>query len=86
MRTPWTNRLLSQLPLVKRTLGKKPMQDTSDAVLELAPLNAAFRAALQLFQIAMTISVSTAKCERCFSALKRIKSYLRNSMSEQRLI
>lgn len=77
--------LESELPLVKRTLAKKPMQDTSDAVLELAPLNAAFPAALQLFQIAMTISVSTAKCERCFSALKRIKTYLRNSMSEQRL-
>ena len=61
------------------------MQDTSDAILELASLSAAFPASLQLLQIAMTISVSTAKCERCFSALKRIKSYLRNSMSEQRL-
>ena len=33
----------------------------------------------------MTICVSTAKCERTFSSLKRIKSYLRSSMSEQRL-
>ena len=31
----------------------------------------------------MTISVSSAECERSFSALKRIKSYLRTSMSEQ---
>ena len=31
----------------------------------------------------MTISVSTAKCEICFSALKHIKTYLRNSMSKQ---
>ena len=77
--------LESEFPLVKRTLAKKAMQDTSDAILELAPLSAAFPASLQLLQIAMTISVSTAKCERCFSALKRIKSYLRNSMSEQRL-
>ena len=48
-------------------------------------MKAAFPTSLELLQIAMTISVSTAKCERCFSALKRIKTYLRNSMSEQRL-
>lgn len=77
--------LESELPLVKRMLAKKSMQDMSDALLELAPLSAAFPVSLQLLQIAMTISVSTAKCERCFSALKRIKTYLRNSMSEQRL-
>ena len=35
--------------------------------------------------MAMTICVSTAKCERSFSALKRIKTYLHPSMSEQRL-
>ena len=54
----------------------------SDALLELA---AAFPVTLQLLQIDMTISVSTAKCERCLSALKRIKTYLCNSMSEKRL-
>ena len=61
--------LESKLPLVKRTLAKKAVQDLSDALLELAPLSAAFPVSLQLLQIAMTISVSTAKCERCFSAL-----------------
>ena len=40
---------------------------------------------MKLLQISMTICVSTAKCERSFSALKRIKTYLRSSMSEQRL-
>ncbi len=33
----------------------------------------------------MTIAVSTAQCERSFSALKRIKSYLQSTMGEQRL-
>ena len=33
----------------------------------------------------MTIAVSTAHCERSFSALKRIKSYLRSTMVEDRL-
>ena len=70
--TPFTNTysldkqaLESELPLVKHTIAKKAMQDMSDALLELAPLSAALPVSLQL-QIAMTISVSTAKCERCF--------------------
>ena len=67
--------LESELPLVKHTLAKKAMQDMSDTILELAPLCATIPVSLRLLQIAMTISVSTAKCERCFSALKRIKTY-----------
>ena len=34
----------------------------------------------------MTIAVSTAKCERSFSALKCVKSYVRNSMSDGTII
>ena len=55
-----------EIPLAKRTVARKDLQDISDVILELAPLRAAFPVLLQLFQIAMTISVSTAKCERCF--------------------
>ena len=33
----------------------------------------------------MTISVSTAKREWSFSALKHVKSYVRNSMSDEQL-
>ena len=33
----------------------------------------------------MTIAVSTAHCEKLFSALKRIKNYLRSTMGENRL-
>ena len=61
--------LESALPLVKRTLANKAMQDMSDALLELAPLSVAFPVSLQLLQIAMTTSVSTVKCERYFSKL-----------------
>lgn len=61
------------------------MEDVSDVLLELVPLKAAFPNLIQLLQIALTISVSTAKCERTFSTLKRIKSYLRTTMSEERL-
>ena len=39
----------------------------------------------KLVKIAMTICVSTAECERSFSALKRIKTHLRSTMTETRL-
>ncbi|CAH1983061.1 unnamed protein product [Acanthoscelides obtectus] len=38
-----------------------------------------------LLQVLATLPVSTAELERSFSSLKRIKSYLRNSMNDQRL-
>ena len=61
------------------------MEDISDVVTELVPLKEAFPCLIELLQISMTISVSTAKCKRSFSTLKRIKSYLRSTMSEKRL-
>ena len=61
------------------------IQEISDVIIELAPLKASFPVLVRVLQISMTISVSSAKCERSFSTLKRIKTYLRSSMSEQRL-
>lgn len=40
---------------------------------------------LKLFQILATLPVSTASNERTFSNLKRIKTYLRNTMTEVRI-
>ena len=74
-----------ETPLAKRTVAKQNLEELSDVIIELAPLKAAFPTLMKLLQIALTLSVSTAKCERCFSALKRIKTYLHNSMSQQRL-
>ena len=71
--------------LAKRTLEQKELECTSDAFLSLIPLKAAFPLLTKLLRIAMTIAVSTAHCERSFSALKRIKSYLRSTMGEDRL-
>lgn len=72
--------------LAKRTLEKKDdMNDISDVMLSLIPLKDAFPELLKLVRISMTIAVNTAHCERSFSTLKRIKTYLRSTMSDQRL-
>lgn len=38
-----------------------------------------------IYQIAITLPITTATTERSFSVMKLIKNYLRNSMSDQRL-
>ena len=74
-----------EFPVAKRTLAKKDIQEISDVIIELAPLKAAFPVLVHVLQIAMTISVSSAQCERSFSTLKLTKTYFHSSMSEQRL-
>ncbi|KAJ8882119.1 hypothetical protein PR048_018607 [Dryococelus australis] len=39
----------------------------------------------KILQIALTIPVSLASSERPFSVLKRLKTYLRNTMGQERL-
>ncbi len=69
--------LSTECHLAKRTLA--------DVYSFLISLQTAFPTLTKLLRIALTLAVSTAQCERSFSALKRIKTYLRTNMSEQRL-
>ena len=71
--------------LAKRALKDKDITSISDVIHEVYQLKAAFASLLKLLQITQTIAVSTAECERSFSALKRIKTYLRSTMSNDRL-
>jgi len=57
----------------------------NDVLLEIAPLKLTYPNLVKLLQFAFKIVVSTAECEQSFSALKRIKSYLRSTMSEEHL-
>ena len=61
------------------------MECISDVLTELYSLRTALLLLVNLLQIALTMVVRTAHCERSFSALKRIKTYLCSSMTEQRL-
>ena len=56
----------------------------SDVFLVLFPLKDAFSELFRLIRI-LTTAVNTAHCKRSFSALKRIKTYTRSTMSEREL-
>ena len=71
--------------LARRSLKGKEIDDLSDVIRELHPLQSAFPTLFKLVHIALTIVVSTAECERTFSALMRIKTYLHSTMLNERL-
>ena len=79
------NTLDMECSLAKHTLNGKELDEVINVLRELFPLKAAFPLLVKLIQIALAIAVSTAHCERSFSALKRIKSYLRSTTTQQRL-
>ena len=78
--------LRMEAKLAKRTLSEKQMETMSDVLLEIQPLQEAFPTFAKVLHIALTISVSSSQCESSFSALKRIKSFLRSTMTESRLV
>jgi hypothetical protein len=69
----------------KELLKNKPLDSISDVIDQLIPLHIAFPNLLKQLHIALTLSVSSAACERTFSSLKRVKTYLRSTMSDERL-
>lgn len=64
---------------------RKELKGISDDLLHLNRNKKGFAIIVKLLTIALTLGVSTATCERSFSGLKRIKTYLRSSMSESRM-
>lgn len=66
--------LTMEAKLAKRTLASgdksKEMKTVSDVLLELQPLKEAFPTLVKPLQIALTICVSSAQCERRFSVMK----------------
>ena len=77
--------LSMECKIFKHTLEDKELSSINDVLLDIAPMKEAFPELVKLLQIALTVVVSTAECERSFSCLRRTKTFLRSSMSEQRL-
>ena len=68
-----------ELIQAKKVLKNEHMKDIHDVIDKLRPIKAAFPELLRLLDIALTIVVSSAACERSFSSLKRTKTYLRTN-------
>ena len=52
---------------------------------QLLPIPEGFPMLLRCLKIAMTFGVTSAPAERSFSSLRRIKTYLRSTMGQERL-
>ena len=83
--------LMHELHQAKRLVQRKVDQGLQgltslvDFASFLEPYKDAFHELYRLSKIAVTLPVTSASCERSFSALKLIKTYLRNSMSDARV-
>ena len=70
---------------VVNTFRHKSYSDLWQILLTKDPYKTDFSNILHLVRIMLTLPISSAECERAFSVQKRINSYLRSSMSVQRL-
>jgi len=80
--------LKHELYQTKRVLErkeKKQMTSLIEFVVFLEPFKDVFHELFRLCKIAIVTPVSSAACERSFSALKLIKSHLRTTMGDERL-
>lgn len=74
------------LNLIKESLGDKLSTcEDVQVVLQLLSPSLAFPNLRKCIQIALTVPVTSASCERSFSAMKLLKTYLRNKTEDDRL-
>ncbi len=74
-----------EVALVSRVASRNSITTTVDLARYLHSCLPAYQNFYDTVQIALTIAVSSAECERSFSSLKRIKTRLRTTMGEDRL-
>ena len=75
-----------EIALTKRSLTLDASQASiTEFASYLYSCQPAFKTLFEIVQVALTISITSAECERSFSALKRIKTNLRSTMGEERL-
>lgn len=85
------NLLESEFKILARTVDNYEKENNIkvETVIQFSDLllkyKLAFAETNKLCEICLTIPVSSAGCERSFSCLRRIKNYMRNSMTDPRL-
>ncbi|CAI5684850.1 zinc finger MYM-type protein 1-like [Oreochromis niloticus] len=86
-----TDDLKHEVPQIRRVLERLAKSDETvpttllQFVSFLESYNDVFFELFRLCKIAVVLPVSSASCERTFSALRMIKNYLRSTMTEERL-
>ena len=80
-------RLKNQLAVLHDVIDtvNPTLQDIHKAILALNTTSSLFSEVLKLLRLLYVIPASTATAERSFSSLRRLKTYLRNTMTTQRL-
>jgi len=71
--------------MLTKEASLRSLKDPEDVLDHLLPLKAAFPDLVLFGQLVLTMHVSSANAERSFSALRRVKTYLRSTMAQQRL-
>ena len=74
--------LIHEIPLVKR-LVSNDCTTVLEFLTQLCPYRQAIDCLYNLLLISVTLPVTTASCERSFSKMKLVKTYLRNSMCHE---
>ena len=77
--------LISQLSVSREYLKQTKSKSIIDMVQSLEKMPIAFSQIIQIMYIVLTLPVTTASNERFFSTLKRVKSYLRTTIGDDRL-
>lgn len=64
-------------------VGKNCLKNSTDGIKKIVNQEV-FPNFYKLMQVALTIPVSSATCERSFSSMRRLKNWMRTSMVQQR--
>ena len=75
-----------QLTMFRNTTNARDLHSAKLAYRKMSKeLRAIFPCVFNLLKILLVCPVSSAECERSFSALRRLKTWLRSTMSQKRL-
>ena len=87
---PPLDNIQNEISIFRNYLSQNPTSDNESQGLHsltdcIKPVQEAFPILSNCIQVALTIGISTATVERSFSCLRRLKTYLRSTMTEERL-